>query len=92
MGRRFNGRLRHSLHVDHMHRVYDRLWDDSDIPAHALMVDKVHSHGALAAVELSHVSIHSLPFYNRIPSLAAGSVKGSAIDMPVQSRAMDRRT
>ncbi len=76
---------------DHMHRSYDRLWDDSDIPAHALMVDKVHGFGSLAAVELSHLSIHSVPFYNRTPSLAAGSMKGTAIDVPVQSRAMDKQ-
>ena len=29
-----------------------RLWDDHDIPALALMCEKVHAHGALAAIEL----------------------------------------
>ena len=33
---------------------YCRLWDDEDIPVHALMVDAVHRHGALAGVELWH--------------------------------------
>ena len=33
---------------------YCRLWDDDDIPVHALMVDAVHRHGALAGVELWH--------------------------------------
>jgi 2,4-dienoyl-CoA reductase-like NADH-dependent reductase (Old Yellow Enzyme family) len=32
--------------------VEARLWDDRDIPALALMCDKVHAHGALAALEL----------------------------------------
>jgi dimethylamine/trimethylamine dehydrogenase len=31
-----------------------RLWDDEDIKVHALMVDAVHRHGALAGVELWH--------------------------------------
>ncbi len=31
---------------------YCRLWDDEDIPVHALMVDAVHRHGALAGIEL----------------------------------------
>jgi len=33
--------------------VEARLWDDRDIPALALMCDKVHAHGALAALELT---------------------------------------
>ena len=33
---------------------YCRLWDDKDIKVHALMVDAVHKHGALAGVELWH--------------------------------------
>ena len=31
---------------------YARIWDDTDIAAHALMVEKVHEHGALAGIEL----------------------------------------
>ena len=30
------------------------LWDEEDVRAHALMVEKVHRHGALAGVELWH--------------------------------------
>ena len=33
---------------------YCRLWDDEDVKVHALMVDAVHRHGALAGVELWH--------------------------------------
>ena len=33
---------------------YCRLWDDEDVRVHALMVDAVHRHGALAGVELWH--------------------------------------
>jgi dimethylamine/trimethylamine dehydrogenase len=33
---------------------YCRLWDDDDVRIHALMVDAVHRHGALAGVELWH--------------------------------------
>lgn len=31
-----------------------RLWDDSDLPVHELMVNKVHEHGALAGIQLVH--------------------------------------
>ncbi len=33
---------------------YSRLWDDDDIPVHAMMVDAVHRHDSLAGVELWH--------------------------------------
>lgn len=39
---------------DDMPLPYSRLWDDEDIKVHALMVDAVHRHGALAGVELWH--------------------------------------
>ena len=28
------------------------IWDEDDVRAHALMVDKVHAHGSLAGIEL----------------------------------------
>src|ERR1700757_5031665 len=34
--------------------IEGRLWDDRDIPGHALMCEAVHKHGALAAIELTH--------------------------------------
>ena len=39
---------------DDMPLPYCRLWDDEDVKVHALMVDAVHRHGALAGVELWH--------------------------------------
>src|SRR3954451_4977318 len=34
--------------------IEGRLWDDSDIAAHALLTDAVHAHGSLAGIELVH--------------------------------------
>ena len=34
-----------------------RLWDDSDLPTHELMVEKVHAHGSLAGIQLVHNGI-----------------------------------
>ena len=39
---------------DDMPLPYCRLWNDEDIKVHAVMVDAVHKHGALAGVELWH--------------------------------------
>src|SRR5262249_3226778 len=75
---------------DHLHRPYDRLWDDTDILTHARMVERVHMHGALAAVELMHSGIASNTFYTRTPPIGPSSVRSTYVYMPAQSRAMDK--
>jgi dimethylamine/trimethylamine dehydrogenase len=69
-----------------------RIWDDGDIPTLKLMTDAVHTHGALAGVELSYNGIDAPNLYSRVPSLAPrsmGVVGGSGYD-PVQTRRMDK--
>ena len=62
--------------------VEARLWDDGDIPALALMCEKVNAHGALAAVELTHNGYTSSNLYSRevplAPSHTAVEVRLSA--------------
>ena len=56
--------------------VEGRLWSDDDIPAHALMVERVHEHGSLAGIELIHSGLNAPNHYTRVapigPSAAAG--------------------
>ena len=68
--------------------VEARLWDDRDIPALALMCDKVHAHGALAALELSHNGPTASNLYSR-EVLLAPSHQPSKYGYPAQARAMD---
>lgn len=70
--------------------VEARLWDDRDIPALALMCDKVHAHGALAAVELTHNGPTASNLYSR-EVLIAPSHQPSKYGYPAQARAMDRQ-
>ncbi len=65
------------------------LWDDADIDAHALMVEKVHAHGALAGVELWHGGAASANHYSREAPLGPSSIPAGVND-PVQTRAMDK--
>jgi dimethylamine/trimethylamine dehydrogenase len=65
------------------------LWDDEDIERHALMVDKVHAHGALAGVELWHGGASSANLYSREAPLGPASMPAGVYD-PVQTRAMDK--
>jgi len=64
-----------------------RLWDDADVPALALMVEKVHEHGSLAGIELVHNGRGSSNLYSRQTSLTVAHMPVSGYD-PVQSRRM----
>jgi dimethylamine/trimethylamine dehydrogenase len=65
------------------------LWDDEDVRSLALMVEKVHGHGALAGVELWHGGGAAANAYSREVPLA---VKSRPVGMhePLQTRAMDK--
>ena len=66
-----------------------RLWDDSDIPVLARMVDKIHAHGGLAGIEPAHLGAGVANNYSReIPMGPAAR----PIDLyePVQARRMDK--
>ena len=66
------------------------LVDDHDIPMHALLVDRVHAHGALAGCELVH-SGHVAPNIEvRQPPMAVSAIPTDGIH-PVQARAMSLR-
>jgi dimethylamine/trimethylamine dehydrogenase len=65
------------------------LWDDADVRSHALMVDKVHAHGALAGVELWHGGGSVGNAYSReVPMATRSRLVGT--NEPVHARAMDK--
>ena len=70
--------------------IEGRLWDDRDLPALALMTDAIHSHGALAAIELVHAGMNASNLYSREVPLAPGHLVNSASYAPLQARAMDK--
>ncbi len=70
-----------------------RLWDNSDVLAHARMTDAVHAHDALAGVELwfGGNSVGNLD--TRLPTMGLRSdpINNTDTPHPVQCRAMDKR-
>jgi dimethylamine/trimethylamine dehydrogenase len=66
------------------------LWDDNDVPALAMMVDRVHEHGALAGVELWHGGAGSQNLYSREPHIGPSSIP-AGVYAPVQTKIMDKR-
>ncbi|MGI9482568.1 MAG: FAD-dependent oxidoreductase [Hyphomicrobiales bacterium] len=68
---------------------YASLWDEEDIRTHALMTEKVHSHGALAGVELWYGGSRSANLLTRGVSFDVGSIPAAG-GYPTQSKMMDK--
>jgi len=51
-----------------------RLWDDSDLPVHELMVEKVHAHNSLAGIQLVHNGFEVSNFVTRLPSMSPSNI------------------
>ncbi|WP_373050556.1 oxidoreductase [Thalassovita aquimarina] len=66
-----------------------RLWDDSDIPVLAKMVDKIHAHGALAGIEPAHLGGGASNLYSREVPMGPSARPVDLMD-PIQVRAMDK--
>ena len=67
-----------------------RLWDEGDQQCLALMADRVHEHGALAAIELTHSGHNVSNRYSRLPVLGVSDSGVNSFD-PVQACAMTKR-
>jgi len=69
---------------------YATLWDNEDIKAQALMVEKVHRHGALAGAQLWHGGSSMSNLLTREIPLGVASLPLELRYDPVQSQAMDK--
>jgi len=68
-----------------------RMWDQNDIRAHAVMVEEVHRHDALAGIELYHGGSAAANHSSRLPSLGPSCVPAGSLGEPIQSQAMTKR-
>ena len=71
--------------------IEGRIWDERDIPAHALVTDAIHAHGSLAAIELVHAGMAANSMYTRIPPMGPSHRPTSGDLYPIQARRMDKR-
>ena len=78
----------HESSDDHPY-PFASLWDDGDLANLAAMADAVHSHGALAGIELWHGGSYVANLSTRVAAFGVRSAP-ARID-PVQSQRMDRR-
>jgi len=73
---------------------FARLWDNDDIRSHALMIEAVHRHGALAGVELWHGGGSTMNRTSRIAPLSPSGIGWMPTHVGfmgnLRSRAMDK--
>ena len=68
-----------------------RLWDDVDIPALALVAERVHDHGALAGIELCYNGMNGPNLYSRVAPMGPAHLPVATFTYdPVQARAMTK--
>lgn len=67
------------------------LWDDEDVRAQALMVEKVHHHGALAGVQLWYGGCYISNLLTREIPLDVASLPSDFRNDPFQSQTMDKK-
>ena len=69
-----------------------RIWDDQDIPALALVAERIHEHGAVAGIELAYNGLNGPNLYSRTVPLAPTALPVASwfVD-PVQAREMTKR-
>ncbi|MFC2177005.1 FAD-dependent oxidoreductase [Actinomycetota bacterium] len=70
--------------------IEGRIWDDRDIPAHLMVTDAVHEHGALAAIQLVHNGMWAANAYTRIPPMGPSHRAVAGDIYPIQARRMDK--
>lgn len=69
--------------------VLMRLWDDSDLPTHELMTEKVHEHGALAGIQLVQNGLSSPNRLSRMTPIAPSPGMIKDLD-PIQARGLSK--
>ena len=71
--------------------VDQRIWDDHDIPALALMTEKVHEFGALAGIELAYNGMNGPNLVSRIAPMGPAHLPIATYTYdPVQARMMTK--
>ncbi len=69
-----------------------RLWEEKDMPSFVKMADAIHSHGALAGIELAYPGVNGPNLYSReVPMAPVNMPILTFTSDPVQARAMDKQ-
>jgi len=67
----------------------DTFWDGQDMRLQSRLVERLHAHGALAAIEIGHSGLRSRNLSTGFPVLAPSGLPILKPEVPVQAKAMD---
>jgi dimethylamine/trimethylamine dehydrogenase len=67
----------------------DTFWDQQDVRIQSRLVERLHAHGALAAIELGHSGLRSRNLSTGVPALAPSGLPILKPEVPVQAKTMD---
>lgn len=68
----------------------DTFWDGQDMRLQSRLAERLHAHGALAAIELGHSGLRSRNLSTGHPALAPTGLPILKPEVPVQAKAMDK--
>ena len=66
----------------------ETFWDQQEVATNAALVDRLHEHGALAAIEIGHTGLRARNMSTGEPVLAPSGLPILKANVPVQSKAM----
>ena len=66
----------------------DTFWDQQDVDIQRHLVERLHAHGALAAIEIGHSGLRSRNLSTGAPVLAPSGLPILKAEVPVQAKAM----
>ena len=68
----------------------ERIWDDEDLPYHQKLTERIHAHGALAAIELGHAGTRARNLQTGLPIIGPSVQPSLRPELPFYARAMTR--
>lgn len=68
----------------------ERIWDEQDLPFHHKVTERIHAHGALAAIELGHAGTRARNLQTGLPIIGPSVQPSLRPELPFYARAMTR--
>ena len=68
----------------------ERIWDEQDLPYHHKVTERIHAHGALAAIELGHAGIRARNLQTGLPIIGPSVQPCLRRELPFYAQAMTR--
>jgi dimethylamine/trimethylamine dehydrogenase len=68
----------------------ERIWDEQDLPYHHKVTERIHAHGALAAIELGHAGTRARNLQTGVPIIGPSVQPSLRPELPFYARAMTR--